>query len=199
MAEINIQKKRKPIWPWIIIILIVIIAAWFLIKNNGIKNNTDILSDSTTNQQNIVVDTSRSNEIEDFTEFIDDSTNITDAVSYTKEGLEKLSNALGYIINRNDSLQNNQRQMADLNEAIEKIKDSSDNASNAKNVKNAFITSSDLMKSIKNEKYGNTQNQITDISSIAHSININQPLKNQLDIIKKFFKQSNNIIQDLNY
>jgi flagellar basal body-associated protein FliL len=39
MAEIKIQKKRKPIWPWIIVILIIIFVVWLFARSGYIGTN----------------------------------------------------------------------------------------------------------------------------------------------------------------
>lgn len=33
MAEINIQKKSKPIWPWVVLLLLALVVAAFLYLN----------------------------------------------------------------------------------------------------------------------------------------------------------------------
>ncbi len=42
MAEIEIRKKSKPIWPWIIGILVVLaIVAWLIFRNNDNSQRTN--------------------------------------------------------------------------------------------------------------------------------------------------------------
>jgi hypothetical protein len=48
MAEIQIKKKEKPIWPWILgILAIVAIIAWLIFGNNKENNRTSQLKEKT--------------------------------------------------------------------------------------------------------------------------------------------------------
>jgi hypothetical protein len=53
MAELTVQPKKKPIWPWIIVLLLIVaVALYFLLgynKNMPGDNIVPITSDSTTN------------------------------------------------------------------------------------------------------------------------------------------------------
>ncbi len=45
MAEIEIKKKSKPVWPWIIGILVVLaIVAWLIFRNNDTNGRTNEMS-----------------------------------------------------------------------------------------------------------------------------------------------------------
>ena len=41
MAEINIQKKKKPVWPWILLVLILLLLGWavyeFLLRDGQVQ------------------------------------------------------------------------------------------------------------------------------------------------------------------
>ena len=41
MAEINIQRKKKPVWPWIILLLVIIaaVAIWYFNYSEADINN----------------------------------------------------------------------------------------------------------------------------------------------------------------
>lgn len=61
MAELTVQPKRKPIWPWILVALLILAAiAYFVFNRNadGAFNNNDSLSNDTNYQYSPgVVDT----------------------------------------------------------------------------------------------------------------------------------------------
>jgi quinol-cytochrome oxidoreductase complex cytochrome b subunit len=45
MAEIEIKKKSKPVWPWIVGILVVLaIVAWLIFRNNNTNQRTNEMS-----------------------------------------------------------------------------------------------------------------------------------------------------------
>ena len=59
MAEINIEKKSSPVWPWVLLILLVIAGAiwYFYEKDKGVvidenDNRTEQYEDDTTNYDN---------------------------------------------------------------------------------------------------------------------------------------------------
>jgi hypothetical protein len=56
MAEIDIQPKKRPIWPWILGIIAAIIIIWIIVKaldhNNANDNNNANTNDTTGNVYN---------------------------------------------------------------------------------------------------------------------------------------------------
>jgi hypothetical protein len=39
MAEINIQKKRMPIWPWLVGLVVIILLVWLIVDGINRNNN----------------------------------------------------------------------------------------------------------------------------------------------------------------
>lgn len=49
MAEINIERKKKPVWPWLLLLLIVALLIWaiFELTNNNEEVDEDEVAQST--------------------------------------------------------------------------------------------------------------------------------------------------------
>ncbi len=108
MAEIKIQKKRNPVWLWIIAIILIGIIIWILFSYaNFTKKGGElsIFTDSTQKQQEAVLDSNIVSEINNFDLFVNNSAKENNLIDYTKEGLHKLSVVLNTMINQNDTLQ----------------------------------------------------------------------------------------------
>jgi hypothetical protein len=53
MAELTVQPKRKPVWPWILVALLILAAiAYFVFNRNadGVFNDRDSVTNDTTYQ-----------------------------------------------------------------------------------------------------------------------------------------------------
>ena len=41
MAEINIERKKKPVWPWVLLLLVIVaLIAWALYQNSNNESET---------------------------------------------------------------------------------------------------------------------------------------------------------------
>lgn len=41
MVEINIEKKKKPVWPWILLLIIVALLIWAIYEFTSDRNDTE--------------------------------------------------------------------------------------------------------------------------------------------------------------
>ena len=41
MVEINIEKKKKPVWPWILLLVIVALLIWAIYEFTSDRNTTE--------------------------------------------------------------------------------------------------------------------------------------------------------------
>ncbi|MBC5772724.1 hypothetical protein H8S95_01500 [Pontibacter sp. KCTC 32443] len=42
MAEINIERKKRPVWPWILLLIILALLAWALYEMLSDRDETDV-------------------------------------------------------------------------------------------------------------------------------------------------------------
>ena len=48
MAEINIERKKKPVWPWILLLLIVALLVWAIYELTNDRGDTELVEEPTT-------------------------------------------------------------------------------------------------------------------------------------------------------
>jgi|GEM_PF-4054374 len=204
MAEIRIQKKKPPLWPWILIIAVVLIAAYLLIKNTRIdeeiaggmrddRNNTE----RETERDYKTPRTNRSSEIvNDYLLFINNQKPGTEkSDDYISVGVQKLSNAISTIANEKFSGD------ADINNKANRLQESSDNFNEAEKNSSSFKeiadNSIDVLNDMQKKKNKNINNKISDARKSIDKINSSQPVENQQKEIENFFKESGEVLQIL--
>ena len=199
MAEIKIQKKRNPVWLWIIAIILIGIIIWILFSYaNFTKKGGElsIFTDSTQKQQEAVLDSNIVSEINNFDLFVNNSAKENNLIDYTKEGLHKLSVVLNTMINQNDTLQVSLKDQQDtLRKDIDNIDSYSDKSKNSMDIKNAFLSITGLMQSIQNKKYDSLDTRVSEVKFTAQSIDAMQPIQTQEIKIKEFFKRSDIVLK----
>jgi hypothetical protein len=213
MAEINIQKKKSPIWPWLILMVVVIIAAWLLIDNviekdnevaGGVKDELqdDEFLENDDHENEIRRDnlTSRNTSyasvmVNEYIVFINDKqpSGNTGNEEFIKEGVKKLGNALSAVV------QAKYPGDAELNNKSEFIKQKSDSINQVNNssgeIKEIFISTVEIMNSMKNRSKKNIDNEISKAKESAEKIKATQPAKNQQKEMIVFLKQSGDVLQ----
>lgn len=203
MAEIHIQKKRTPIWPWIIGVLIVVIIALILIDNplkTKIEDTNIVVFNDTTESDYKRTDTSHASEkVNDFVLFInnppeDKSSNEV----FIKEGVKKLSGALTSIVDEKFPAE------AEINNKADFVQQKSDSlitennfSKNSKEIKEIFISTTEVLNSIQQKNNQNMDAEISEVKNSAEKINSGKPAIHQQKEIQTFFKEAGDILQVL--
>lgn len=52
MAEINIEKKKKPVWPWILLVILLVLIGW--VAYEFLRDDTSVDVDVDTNTTGMV-------------------------------------------------------------------------------------------------------------------------------------------------
>ncbi len=201
MAEIKIERRNRPVWPWILGIILIAIIIWFLLTyfNNEPYNSETGSVDTTTtlryDVQPVPQDSLAAKPVMDFVNFAraDSNQEAENIQSYSAEGIRLLTNALTSIVNRNDSTNTN---IVSLRDSLQKnaAKVQEGKATSA-DFKNSINNASDLMAAIQKENYPNLKQQAERVKMASDAIIPNKPITDQKSEIKDYFSRSAEMLQ----
>jgi len=213
MAEIKVEKKSSPIWPWIlgILVLVALLLYFFVFAND---DTDDDINDDTTTEQVI----EEKNYDNDLDEASDEKVNAkmieeeaTDVVAYNRfisdpnMGLdhEFASGALTKLIaaTRATAEAVNVNIEADLAEAkvhADKITNDPSSLKHANIIKDAGKSITKALRTIQMEKFPEMEGELKNIQDAISGIDVNKPTLDQKNTIKSFFDNAGNLLTNIN-
>lgn len=207
MAEIHIQKKRPPVWPWILGVLLVIIVAFLMIETNFNRDTFEddgiVYLDTLTQDYTFKDTANASAKVNDFVEFVSNGDTLSnrgkaDDQEFITEGVKKLSGALKAVVDEkypdNDEMKNKAdfiQQKSDslaLNNRI---------AENSREIKEVFNSTIEVISSIQQQDKQQPGKNISEVKETVQKINVNKPAADQKETIRNFFKETGQVLQTL--
>jgi hypothetical protein len=196
MAEINIQKKKTPIWPWILLILIIIIAAavFFMNREDRDEDYDPAERDTIGYSDRYQVDTISSSP---FSEYVRDSSQMIDENNerYVKRSFALLADEMRDVF-QNDTI-NGQPARQKIDSLVNQAR--SINAEqmqlNGERVRYAAQTAAEIITSLQTNRYRTTDTERNEIRKAADNIVSNKPVKDQQNEIKEFFEKTANFLE----
>jgi hypothetical protein len=211
MAEINIQRKKTPVWPWILLLLLILLVIIFFVLNerrddrNGDTVATDTLGYVTGDYDgritpvqefnNFAADTVRgidrtgTAEQDRMTQGEQDT--VRQAVNYTTRGFFLLSSALDDIIRRQGDRDEFREKQDSLRRRTEELAKDTAEVRERNKVRRTAITSVELMEAMQKSDYQDAQGEVREARKAAEAISA-QPQEEQL---RNFFKEANDVVQ----
>ncbi|MBA3901528.1 MAG: hypothetical protein H0X62_15220 [Bacteroidetes bacterium] len=188
MAEIDIQKKKKPIWPWILGIL-VIIAAIVLLGREETRDEVGETVAPITNGEAEVPE-----EISEYVAYIR-QTEPTEEMGihheYTAEGLRKLASALDALVSETDT---DDVEISDkrgrIEEAANYIQQDPYAGTHADTIKAAFVVASQVILALQRQNFPDLSNEAQNLHSTAQDIDAQTLTLEQQEGVKEFFEES---------
>jgi uncharacterized protein YpmB len=207
MAEIRIQEKKNPIWPWILLIIILIIAAvllyMYLNRDNGMNNDErEVLPDTTTyyEQDTLGGGTMQTpgDEVEQFSAFTTQDTAGTFSKDYVINGLNMLSGALYSIVHRGDTVSSQIVTSTDsLMSYTMNLTDTSSRSFN-REVNRSMNTAYDIISTLQKDNYPNLSKQVSELRSAIRNYDSSKPVESQEKPVRNFFRISGSVLTEMN-
>jgi hypothetical protein len=223
MADINIQKKERPVWPWVLGILAVLALVFFLFRNNDGDDRRQAATTTTTRDTVDRRATDRTatgagmgartgagaagtearedmpRNVENFVEYVNENSARQEADldhDYTADGIRRLARALDDLADRANMDGDDFDARKDrLKEQADAIQKNPQSLQHANIIRDAFTSAADMMESIQRQAYPNHGNQVSQVRQAANNINPNQQTMNQKGQIDTFFERSSQALQ----
>lgn len=210
MAEIRVEKRKKPLWPWILGLLAVVVAAFLLLNNNEVKEAEEDLATTVTGNEGGQAAGMAENEtkastevtgiacIDKFSSFVQENQASKKAGAnhaYTHDGLKYLSCSLESLIednNLNDAGLEDKRKS--LTEAAKKIQEEASSENHANEIKSAFKDAVAIMEELQETSYPDLKDKIAEVRNAAKDLEVNSTTLEQEDELDDFFKKASNAL-----
>jgi hypothetical protein len=200
MAEINIQKKKKPIWPWILGLIVAAAVIWIIVElvNREETVYTPPATQTVPSQNNPTADMAdqqaHSQEINDFISYVHEHDSVEEMNlehEYTAEGIRLLFIALNDIVDQvgADDI-NIQQKKETLKQKADRIQNNPQAADHADTIRSAFISSAELIEDMERNHFNNLDNQVNRVRETAEAIDPNTLTMNQKTKVIAFFNSS---------
>lgn len=204
MADINIEKRNKPVWPWIIGVLAIIGIVWWAVESTenlgtegttvvnpivpgvGVSSDADLFEEASSLRRTETA----------FVSYIRNYENrdkIGDDPEVTGEALIKLSDALRDLVNEDDL----NAELDKIEEEGRQIKENHGLMDNADKLSSTFASAADIMVRIQQREYPNAENEVNEVSVAAQQVNTDEDLFAQRTEVASFFNEAAEAIQKM--
>lgn len=197
MAEIKIEKKNTPIWPWILGAVALIAVLIYLFSSGDERNEGDELTQTSTEESYATSDTLKvsrnSTAVLAFVNFIKEDPNKMELDhDFTNEALLRLTNAtnavaeqVGYDI---------QQDMSELNMHTDKIAADPFDSTHANSIKSAAEILATALQNIQKNAFSGLETEAEAVKNAAQSIQGNMLTLDQKEAVKNYFQQSADLL-----
>ncbi len=208
MAEIHIQKKKKPVWPWILgAIVMAAIVIWAITGTDNDNRQDQTIANQPVQEQQTETytdqqDQQRVDAVDDFVTFVQEG-NAREEMDidhkYTSEGIRLLAVALSDMADQlgADDL-NIQQKKDELKLKADRIQKDPNSTQHADTIRSAFKISAELMDEIQKENFPNLENQVSNVKETAENVDPNTQTLNQKENVKAFFSSSAQALSEMN-
>ncbi|ELR72767.1 hypothetical protein C900_01146 [Fulvivirga imtechensis AK7] len=191
MAEIDIEKKKSPIWPWLLLGVLVIAALIVLIDDND-----DVKRDQVVTQTQEVETAEENNfarqngEVQAYVSYIEkNGREVGLKHKYSSSALTRLAAALETVASNYDDIEA-QNIIEELKKSADELTQNRDSDKHADIMARAFNNAADVMKEIQQKKYPGLEKEIEEVKQAAQAMDPRAMATEQNEKIHKFFTES---------
>jgi phenylalanyl-tRNA synthetase alpha subunit len=192
MARIDIERKRSPVWPWILGVILVVVLVWILIDTNEREETTDVTTVVTEPGEESGI---TSDEVQTFLNTIADTSALGMQHEYTSNTIQQMSDALEYIADNSKADVEIQSTVAELNTKADNITRDPESTEHADKIKDAFVTTSDLISQLQESIYPDLNQEAQDVEQAAQNVNGEELTLSQKDEIHTFFQETAQVVR----
>jgi hypothetical protein len=207
MAEIRIQEKKRPIWPWILLILIIIAAAILIyLYSTGEMNDreTEEVPADTTTQMEADTSTLGGNymqapgdNVDQFQAFTTEDTLGNFSKEFVVNGLNLLSGAVYDVVQREDAAGNQVDVKADS--LISYTQNLGDTTSRnfSRSVNRSFNAVYEIINIVQKKNHPDLNREVNELRMSLRSFDEVKPVEAQERTVRDFFRMSGSILSTM--
>ena len=195
MAEIHIERKRPPLWPWLVTALAVAFVVWYWAAADNretsitsVAQGDGVVENEPTPDQAARASATGAGAVDEYLQFArvgraSAAPDIGPGHDYTAEGMRKLAGALEALTEGRDDTQAHEN-LGRLRELAGRLQDDRNSNEHAGFVRDGFRTATNVIASLERAQSTN------ELRSIAESIDPQQPLLDQQERVRQFFEEA---------
>ncbi len=195
MAELRVEKKKNPIWPWIIIGLIILgLIIYFLVLKD---TDTDTETDAPAETEQVSRDPVENTTVAAYVNFIQADTNQMGIDhEFTNEALLRLTNATKAIADEVGV--DVERDLSVVRENAKEITQDPFETTHANKIRRSADKLSDALQTIQQAEFPDLDNEANNLRNASGSINPEVLTLDQRDEVKSFFDQAADLLASMN-
>lgn len=204
MADIRVEKKNRPVWPWILGILLLAAIIWIIAddndrepadqigtvyeENNGFRNGNqnDTLNNDARGTAMAYVNFVKENEAR-----------ITTDHEYSRQALSHLSRALSTVANQNNISLEDRQKLDELKEKADRLVQNENSAKHADLLSDAFTSAANIIQKMQRDQFPDLKKEADDVKNAADRVRPNVIVTNQKDAVKNFFDKSADAVRSM--
>jgi lipopolysaccharide export system protein LptC len=204
MAEIRIQERKRPIWPWILLILILIIAAvliYLYLDNENRREVNGVIPPDTTGYyredtlgQGEVYRETPGDDIEQFRAFTTQDTMGPFSKEYVMNGMNMLTGAIYNIVYQGNTTSQQVKTQTDSlrNYTVTDTMNQNFSGEISRSMNTAYNIISNMQKD-----YPNLNNEVNELRSALRNFEAQKPVEAQEKPVRNFFRISGSILSKM--
>lgn len=204
MAEIRVEKKSRPVWPWIVGLLLLAAIIWIVVDSgDDVDDRDEVAATEMEEAQDNTLQEAQPNRQQDmnnqnapmaYVSFVEENEEeITMQHEYSNQALTHLSNALSSVADGASA--ETQQKLDDLKQKANAITQNTNSTQHANMLAEAFTTAAGVMESLQQEMFPDLQNEVKSVRDAANEVDPNVMVNEQKDAVKKFFHSSADAIE----
>ena len=187
MAEINIEKKRSTVWPWILGLALLLVVGGIAITT---MNDDEPVVEQAASQREGAVGTAGGAvpaAVQEYSAFASEpgQASMGRHHEYTAEGIQRLSAALGAVVEQRAGDTETRNRFDRFRQSAARLQQDPQSNAHAGTVRDVFTSAIDVFESARIDA-----GDVSRLRQLATSISADQPLLEQTDTVKQFFSQS---------
>jgi len=209
MADIDIQEKRRPFWPWIVGLLGLVLVFW--VASEGLVEDDDDMSaiaPATEEQAIEPVQPATANEPTEVTRLAEECTTRVDTGDdvaleggYIEECIGHLTSAIDAVINRNAVNQSElSAELASYRSSAEQLTENTDSPEQSGRIEEVFDGAAALIARIEDTRNGARdllERRSALVQAAADAFSADRALAEQRAEIENFFREAAAALRDL--
>jgi hypothetical protein len=201
MAEIKIEKKSSPMWPWILVVLFFMAILIYLFFPREERFDGDEKTRVTSQESYASSDTlevsQNSTAVLAFVNFVNDDPNRIDIDhEFINEAFLRLINATKATANEIDYTV--QKELGEVARYTDKVSTDPFETTHANSIRDAAGSLAKTLKNIQQKAFSGLASDADEVSNAAAAIKANVLTVDQKNEVKSFFRESADLLEKMN-
>ena len=207
MAEINIERKERTTWPWLLLglLLVALLAWWLLSRNDGTdfatSQDTAAYADTTNTMTPAAGTVAATGAVGDFVQWTRDNQarGAADTThEYTTEGIRHLAGAIQAVAQRGDTAGASIGSVADsMRTHAEALQRNWQSTNHANHVRLAFMQAAGALERLREQRFPQAATTVAQVRAAAERVQGTQPLLQQRQSVQQFFEVAAQTLQSM--
>lgn len=203
MAEIKIEEKKSPLWPWILLIIAIIAILIYIFAFNGAGDITDDRKEDTTEQT--IEESAETRQhaqnnstVGAYVSFINEEDPDSMGIDheFTSEAFMKLTNATIAMADEVDY--DIEKDIEDLRTHTRKITSDPFETTHANSIRESAEILANTLQNIQQEAFPDLSSEADEVKNAATAIEADKLTLNQRGDVKNFFWESADLLKKMN-